>query len=95
MVSVSVPIWLTLTRIELAMPSAMPWARRFSLVTNRSSPTSWMLVAEHVGQRLPPGHVVLGHAVLDRGDRIVGGELGEDSRPFSSGVRLRPSPVIS
>ena len=42
-VSDSEPIWLTLTRIELAMPSLMPLASRSVLVTNRSSPTSWHL----------------------------------------------------
>jgi len=38
-VSVSVPIWLTFTRIELATPSRMPRLRRSTLVTKRSSPT--------------------------------------------------------
>ena len=42
-VSVSVPIWLTLTSIELAAPFSMPSARRTGLVTKRSSPTSWTL----------------------------------------------------
>ena len=42
-VSVSVPIWLTLIRIELATPISMPFFRNFVLVTNRSSPTSWIL----------------------------------------------------
>ena len=41
-VSVRVPIWLSLIRIELADFSAMPRARRLTLVTKRSSPTSWM-----------------------------------------------------
>ena len=40
-VSVSVPIWFTLMRIELAMPFSMPSARIFVFVTKRSSPTSW------------------------------------------------------
>ncbi|CKS11287.1 Uncharacterised protein [Mycobacterium tuberculosis] len=39
-VSVSVPIWLILMRIELAMPLSMPSCRILVLVTNRSSPTS-------------------------------------------------------
>ena len=39
-VSVSVPIWFTLTRIELATPASMPRSRRSTLVTKRSSPTS-------------------------------------------------------
>ena len=41
-VSVSVPIWLTLMRIELPTPVSMPRLRRSVFVTNRSSPTSWM-----------------------------------------------------
>ena len=42
-VSDSVPIWLTLIRIELARPSLDAAASRAGLVTNRSSPTSWIL----------------------------------------------------
>ena len=38
-VSVSVPIWFTFTRIELATCSRMPRDRRSTFVTNRSSPT--------------------------------------------------------
>ena len=68
-VSVSVPIWLTLIRIELATPSSMPLARIAGLVTNRSSPTSWTFVAQRLGQQPPAVPVALGHAVLDRDDR--------------------------
>src|SRR6266581_3829816 len=39
-VSVSVPIWLTLTRMLLATPISMPRRRRTTLVTKISSPTS-------------------------------------------------------
>ena len=39
----SEPIWFTFTRIELAVPVSMPFCRNFTLVTNRSSPTSWIL----------------------------------------------------
>ena len=39
-VSVSVPIWFSLMRIELAIPSSMPRLKRSTLVTKRSSPTS-------------------------------------------------------
>src|SRR5215468_8736810 len=42
MVSVTVPIWFSLMRMALAMPSLMPRERRSVLVTKRSSPTSWM-----------------------------------------------------
>ena len=42
MVSVTVPIWLSLIRMELAMPSSMPRCRSSVLVTKMSSPTSWI-----------------------------------------------------
>ena len=38
--SVSVPIWFTLTRIELATPSLIPLLSLLVFVTKRSSPTS-------------------------------------------------------
>src|SRR5256885_4945797 len=44
-VSVSVPIWLILIRMELAIFLSMPSFRILVLVTNRSSPTSWTLAA--------------------------------------------------
>ena len=55
----------------------MPSARRVTLVTNRSSPTSWHLLADQVGQLLPAVQVVFGHAVLDRDDRIARRQIGE------------------
>ena len=39
-VSVSEPIWLTFTRIELAVPVSIPLRRNSMLVTKKSSPTS-------------------------------------------------------
>ena len=42
-VSVRVPIWFTLIRMLLPAARAMPSARRFVFVTNRSSPTSCTL----------------------------------------------------
>ena len=42
-VSVSEPIWLTLTSRALADFSVMPRPRRSTLVTKRSSPTIWVL----------------------------------------------------
>ena len=41
--SLTVPIWFTLTRIAFATRFLIPASRRFVLVTNRSSPTSWTL----------------------------------------------------
>ena len=46
------------------------------LVTNRSSPTSWTLSPMRVGERLPAVPVLLVHAVLDREDRVAGGQVG-------------------
>ena len=43
MVSVSEPIWFTLTNKLLAICLSIPVCKRFTLVTNRSSPTSWHL----------------------------------------------------
>ena len=43
-VSVRVPIWFTLIRIELAMPFSIPLAKISVLVTNMSSPTSWIFL---------------------------------------------------
>ena len=40
-VSVSVPIWLTLTRMAVPMPSLIPRPRRSGFVTKMSSPTTW------------------------------------------------------
>jgi hypothetical protein len=42
-VSVRVPIWLTLMRMALPTFFSMPVDSRDTLVTNRSSPTSWTL----------------------------------------------------
>src|SRR5690554_7187060 len=42
-VSVSVPIWFTLIRIELAASNSIPFFRYSTLVTKRSSPTNWHL----------------------------------------------------
>ena len=39
-VSVTVPIWFSLTRIEFATPASMPRCKRAGFVQNRSSPTS-------------------------------------------------------
>src|SRR6185436_13675303 len=40
-VSVTVPIWFSLTRSALPTPSAMPFLRISGFVTKTSSPTSW------------------------------------------------------
>src|SRR5579859_1011781 len=43
-VSVTLPIWLSLINMALAMPSLIPRDNRSVLVTNRSSPTSWIFL---------------------------------------------------
>ena len=43
-VSDNVPIWLGLINIVLAVFKLMPFNRRSLLVTNKSSPTIWMLL---------------------------------------------------
>ena len=92
-VSVRVPIWLTLTRIELATPASMPRASRSTLVTKRSSPTSCTRPPSWRGERGPAVPVLLGHAVLDRHDRVAVAEVGEPRghlrRATASGPRRR------
>jgi hypothetical protein len=46
-----VPIWFTLTSIELAQPFLDPLGQTAGLVTKRSSPTSWHLAAQHLSVR--------------------------------------------
>ena len=46
--SVSVPIWFTLISTALAVPALIPRLNLSSLVTNRSSPTSWTLAPRAV-----------------------------------------------
>src|SRR5271156_316531 len=43
-VSLTLPIWFSLIRIALPIPSAMPRAKIFGLDTNASSPTSWIFL---------------------------------------------------
>ena len=50
---------------------SMPCFSRSVLVTNRSSPTSWILLPRRLGQLLPAVPVVLGQAVLDGDDRVA------------------------
>ncbi len=79
----SEPIWLTLTRMELATPLEMP-SRRRGVGDEEIVADDLDLAAAEIGQVLPAFPVVLGHAVLDRDDRVVGGEFCE-----ILGLRLR------
>ena len=106
-VSVSVPIWLSLMRTEFAARSSIPRAMNSGFVTSRSSPTSWTRSPSRRGQLAPAGPVVLGQAVLERHDRVlvdpVGPEVDELAgveRPAlalerGTGRSRRPSPVPS
>ncbi len=42
-VSVNEPIWFTLTKTAFATPFSIPSCKRFTFVTNKSSPTNWHL----------------------------------------------------
>ena len=66
----------------------MPFLRNLTLVTNRSSPTSWTLLAELVGERFPVLPIALGAAVLDADDRVLGHELGVEFHQFVAGDGL-------
>ena len=73
----SVPIWLTLIRIELASPLLMPSESRCDVGDEQIVADELALVPDPIGQHLPALEVVLRHAVLDRDDRIARNELGE------------------
>jgi hypothetical protein len=74
-VSLSVPIWFSLMRMELAQLLDEALRQPLVFVTNRSSPTIWTLSPERLGQGLPAVPVVLGEAVLDRDDRVVARQI--------------------
>ena len=63
------------------------------LVTNRSSPTSWTLLAEALGQELPAVPVVLGQAVLDGDDRVLRDPAGEEVDELLARSARLPSPA--
>jgi hypothetical protein len=74
-VSVSEPIWFTLTRIELAVPVSMPFLRNCGVGDEEVVADELHAVADGVGELLPGHPVVFGAAVFDRDDRIFRGEL--------------------
>ena len=71
-VSVRVPIWLTLTRIELPTPSLDPAAQALGVGDEEVVADELDPLAEPLGQQLPAVPVLLVHAVLDRDDRVAG-----------------------
>jgi hypothetical protein len=75
--SVSVPIWLTLTRIELADAPLDAVGEPLDVGHHQVVADQLALLADQVGDELPALEIVLRHAVLDRGDRIACHQLGE------------------
>ena len=64
----------------------MPLLRKSTLVTKRSSPTSWVVLPELVGEDFPAVPVVFGAAVFDGDDRIALLEIGVEVDEFVGGV---------
>ena len=88
----SVPIWLTLMRIALATPRSMPSLQPLGVRHEQVVADELHAIAEPVGQQLPAVPVVLGHAVLDRDDRVARAEVvPELGHPAESSTL--PSPV--
>jgi hypothetical protein len=79
-VSVRVPIWLILIRMELAMPLADAFAQNLGVGDEQVVADDLHLLAQLVGQQLPAVPVALGHAVLDADD-------GDTCRPRRPGNR--------
>src|SRR4026207_1784186 len=84
-VSVREPIWFTLTRIEFATPWSMPLRRNFTLVTNRSSPTSWILSPSFSVCWFPFLPVVSRASVFDADDGIFIREFGIEFHQLLAG----------
>ena len=77
-VSVSVPIWLTLTRIAFADALVDPAAEEVDVRDEQIVADELHAAAEPVGQRLPPVPVGLAEPVLDRDDREPVAEVGPE-----------------
>ena len=75
-VSVKVPIWLTFTKMALATPASMPALEPLGARDEDVVADDLDAVAERGGVRHPSLPVLLGHAVLDRDDRVAVDELG-------------------
>ena len=71
------PIWLTLMRIEFATPSLIPRSRIVDIGDEDVVADQLPAAPSLSRQQSPSRPIVLGHAVLDRQDRIGVGELGE------------------
>ena len=74
-VSLKVPIWLTLTRMALAIPLVDAALQARDIGDEEIVADELHLIADRLGQRLPAFPIVFGHAVLDGIDRIVADEV--------------------
>ena len=70
-VSVSVPIWLTLIRIEFATPRSIPFCRNVGVCYKQIIADKLHVVADLVSQKFPAIPIVFGHSVFDGNDRIL------------------------
>ena len=93
-VSVREPIWLTFTRIELAVPVSMPFCRNSHVGDEEIVADELHLVAQGVGQLLPAVPVVLGAAVLDGDDRVLGDEVLVVGDDFIARCATEPSDLL-
>jgi hypothetical protein len=84
-VSVSVPIWLTFTRIELRRPSRCP-LQALGVGDEQIVADELDLGAERVGQQLPAVPIVFGHAVFDGDDRILPDPVGPELHHLLGGA---------
>ena len=82
-----VPIWLTLTRIELAMPLVDAALQALAVGDEQVVADELDLVAEGVGEELPAVPVVFGHAVFDGDDRDIVAPSWPRTRPSAREVR--------
>ena len=75
-VSVSVPIWLTLTRIELAVWLVNAALQELGVGDEQVVADKLDLVADALGQLAPGRPVVFGQAVFDGDDRVLVDQVG-------------------
>ena len=70
-VSETVPIWLTLIRIEFAMPCSMPLLQPLRVGHEQIVAHKLHTPAQLLGQVLPAVPIILCQAILDRHDRVL------------------------
>ena len=87
-VSVRVPIWLTLIRMLLVQPSAMPLRQPLGVGDEEVVADDLDLAAQRLGERRVAGPVVLVERVLDRDDRVLVDPGGEQVDHLLAGEDL-------